>query len=1305
MDGISPPGALNLRAGDLSSEWRKWIRAFQDYLLAIDVTAETVAAERRKLALFRTIGGEDVRELYSQMEFLNETDPDNVVVIREGAEGRRLEEVITRFTDYCNPRSSIIVQRLEFHNCKQNGEQLDVFLMRLRRLAEGCDFGTQRDGLIRDKLLFGLDDVGLRDRLMREADDRLTLEYVVKAVRVDETAKLLRNTTLGHSETNTTQIASGTDINFVQRGPAQRTTGATASSGSVSKCNKCGKFHGPRKCPAYNTKCRRCDRLGHWANFCKDGSGKKLNVGMVTEEEQVEPTVKAPGLFLDTVVVINSVEAQKAWYSSIIVDCGQGNQTVRFKLDTGAALTVCGPGVLSGEVRPTVKSLYGPGMTKLHCLGVVDAELLVGNRQFREEIYIVENQRTPLLSRNACERLNLVSMNQSLCDVSMVQVNEKLFDGLGRVDTEYGITLKQEAKPFALCVPRPIPFPLREKADIALSRMETAGVIVKVKDPTEWVAPMVVVPKSNKQDVRICTDFTELNKFVIREVHPMATVESSLASLGAGKVFSKIDANSGFWQIPLKESSSYLTTFLTHRGRYRYLRLPQGLCSAPEIFQSEMNRILDGIEGVIIHMDDVLVYGGDREQHDVRLEIVLRKLGEAGMTLNKGKCQFGLDTVEFLGYRISQDGIQAGQRVQGIVEFPVLGNVKAVQSFLGLVNQYARFSSKIAELSRPLRELLRKDVVWHWGDAQRKAFAAIKEEFVKPPVLAPYRLDKETIVTTDASGAGVGATLSQIQDDGARRLVAAASRSLTEAESKYAAIEKEALAVCWAMEKFSQYVLGMDRVIIETDHKPLIPLLNGMFLDRLPSRIQRFKLRLQRFQYMMRHISGKSNVVADALSRYTSGQPTGEDVKFLEEVEFYVQETLHLNASDTRLETLRIDQSNDETLSQVMKFVQDGWPAYLSTEDSLLKPYFERRSLLTVSRGLLLLGDRLVIPLCQRCEVLCKLHEGHLGVSKCRDRARHAVWWPFMNKAIEEMIGSCVNCAKESRIPKEPLRPVTTPARPWEMVGSDLFMLNNENYLMVVDYYSRYPEVAHLGRDTSAQHVIDKMKEIFARHGIPDYLVSDNGPQYSSSLFTDFVRAYDFKHITSSPRYPRSNGAAERMVQTVKNLMRKSVGDPCLALLSYRASPVISSYSPAELLMGRKLRTTVVCHPDNLLPATVDHEGFMHANDNYKAGMKESHDTKYVRPLRPVDVGERVMFRGSNRALRDGTIVSTPNEATRQQRIKVEDTGNLIIRNRSAVVTPRNCPQQISIGREPPTVALTRSGRPVRPRQRLIEED
>uniref|UniRef100_A0A3B1ISF7 Gypsy retrotransposon integrase-like protein 1 n=1 Tax=Astyanax mexicanus TaxID=7994 RepID=A0A3B1ISF7_ASTMX len=217
---------------------------------------------------------------------------------------------------------------------------------------------------------------------------------------------------------------------------------------------------------------------------------------------------------------------------------------------------------------------------------------------------------------------------------------------------------------------------------------------------------------------------------------------------------------------------------------------------------------------------------------------------------------------------------------------------------------------------------------------------------------------------------------------------------------------------------------------------------------------------------------------------------------------------------------------------------------------------------------------------------LAKLHEGHQGVVKCRERARQSVWWPGLSQQLNELVLNCRTCIKERTNHTEPLIPTDLPERPWQKLGTDLFTLKGKTYLLVVDYYSRYVEVVNLSLTKSVDITLH-LKSIFARHGIPEVVVSDNGPQYSSSIFSEFAATYGFKHITSSPRFPRSNGEAERAVQTVKHLLKKT-SDPYLALLVYRATPLRNGYSPAQLLMGRQLRTTVPTLPSVLNPSLPD---------------------------------------------------------------------------------------------------------------------
>ena len=297
-------------------------------------------------------------------------------------------------------------------------------------------------------------------------------------------------------------------------------------------------------------------------------------------------------------------------------------------------------------------------------------------------------------------------------------------------------------------------------------------------------------------------------------------MDENLAKLGDSKIFSKLDANSGFWQIPLDSKSKLLTTLVTPFGRFCFNGLPFGISSAPEIFQ-----MFKGLEGTLCQMDDVLIHGVDQSEHDGHVRAVLHRLQEAGLTLND-KCEFSRSSIRFLAHIIDSSGLHADpQKTTAVTLFPVPSDVSGIQRFMGMVNHLGK---------------QRKDSVWVWAAPQQKAL-------VSPTVLAHYNPNRPKIISANASNTGIGAVLFQVQDDGEGRPVCYASRSLSDTEKCYAVIEKEALATTWVRERFSDYVLGIP-FTLETDLTPLTVLLNSSEVSKMPPppRILRFRLRLMR---------------------------------------------------------------------------------------------------------------------------------------------------------------------------------------------------------------------------------------------------------------------------------------------------------------------------------------------------------------------------------------------------------------------------------------------------------------------------
>ena len=522
----------------------------------------------------------------------------------------------------------------------------------------------------------------------------------------------------------------------------------------------------------------------------------------------------------------------------------------------------------------------------------------------------MKHLNTPLLGRRAITKLRLAHVVEN-GTIDPVKEFPTLFGGLGKLEGEHVIKLREEARPYSLSVPRRVAIPLFPKVKEELLRMEELGVISPVTEPTDWCAGMVVVPKSNGK-VRICVDMTKLNENVKRERHILPSVEQTLAQLGGAQVFTKLDANSGFWQIPLDTGSSFLTTFITPFGRFRFNRLPFGITSAPEHFQRRMSTILSGLEGVVCQADDILVYGKSQEQHDKNVRNVLQKLREVGLTLNRDKCIFSQKQIKFLGQVIDNSGVSPDpDKVLAVQNFKQPTDIPELRRFLGIVNQLSKFTNKLADKTKPLRELLSKHNQWYWGPHQSIAFQDIKTSVCTTPILALYDPNYSTELSADASSYGLGAVLTQQQPGGEYRPVAYISRALSATEQRYAQIEKEALALTWACERLYEYLVGLHFHMV-TDHKPLVPILSTKSLESLPLRVQRFRLRLMRFSFTISHVPGKDLTIADALSRAPYSAPTESDKQFQQQVEAFVEQIIEsLPATEQRLAQIQKKQEED----------------------------------------------------------------------------------------------------------------------------------------------------------------------------------------------------------------------------------------------------------------------------------------------------------------------------------------------------------------------------------------------------------
>ena len=450
---------------------------------------------------------------------------------------------------------------------------------------------------------------------------------------------------------------------------------------------------------------------------------------------------------------------------------------------------------------------------------------------------------------------------------------------------------------------------------------------------------------------------------------------------------------------------------------------------------------------------------------------------------------------------------------------------------------------------------------------------------------------------------------------------------MTETEQHYVQVEKEALAVTWACERLSDYLIGQN-FHTETDHKPLVSLLGNNNLNELPPRIQRLSMRLPRFKYTISLVPGKSLVVADTLSRAPVTKHKSEhNDRQNEEIELNVNSVLsEIPVSDKHLEEIREGQREDEVCRQIVTYCKDGWPERGSCPEAL-KAYWSERNEITLVKGILMKGCRIIIPPVMHLEILNRLHEGHQGMTKCPACAKASVWWPGLSKQMEDLVHGCRRCAEHKNERTEPLSPSVTPERPWQIVGTDLFHLKDNTYILVVDYFSHYVEVALLMSSQSSQDVIKALKSILAQHGVPEVVRSDNGSQYSSAEFQRFAKDWGFQSITSSPKYVQSNGEAERVVQTIKSLLKREE-DPTKALLSYRSTKQLNGYSPAELLFGCNIRTRIPVAESELSPRWQGVSKFREEEEVRKQNQKKCFDDHHAaKELKEIPSGRAVWAR------------------------------------------------------------------------------
>lgn len=780
-----------------------------------------------------------------------------------------------------------------------------------------------------------------------------------------------------------------------------------------------------------------------------------------------------------------------------------------------------------------------------------------------------------------------------------------------------------------------------------VSKLLEDGVIRPSVSP--YASPIFLVPKPNDAGYRPVVDYRLLNQKVVLESVPLPDLHTCFTWFAGARVFSVLDLNQAYYQIPLAEESKPLTAFCTDYNLYEFNRVPFGLATGAAV----LSRLLDSVFGefkfkfVFNYLDDVVVYSKNFEDHIEHLKQVTTRLREAGLTVKPGKVILAKSEISFLGHIVSEKGVRIDQsRTRAIHKFPVPRSKKEVARFIGMCNFFRKFVQNFAGLAAPLNQLRKKGEKFYWGDSQQAAFEALKRSISNAPVLGIPDFNLPFIVQTDASNVGIAAVLLQ-QQEGERRPIAYASRALSGPERNYSVYELEALAVLFAIEKFKFY-LEHRRFQLETDNQALSWVLAR---PRKTGRIARWAIRISAFQFDVVHIRGSQNLIADALSRMFEQDGENEHREVSQESVpaglAEVPEPQMVGAVLTDIpalfSNLKEEQGSDDDLAAVRRELLDGRPLEGYSIEKGVLCYQGRRD----QKAKICLPRSLVPAVFKFYhQSLCG---GHLGVRKTLAKIKEHVTWKGMAADIRKFVRSCEDCerGKPDVGRRKGFLQSTRVFRPFEKLFIDyvgpLARSKNGNrfIFVVVDAFTRFVWLIP-SRGATADTSIRHLSSIFASFGPPRNLVSDNAPAFKSRKFRRFCFGQGIRHITTTPYYPQPS-FAERINRNLKSaLIIYHSGAPTkwdqslnwLSLAFNTAQHESHRTTPARLLLSYEINTPLsnLWSLNDILPERVDPQELRVRWEAAKRNIILAHrreERAYNRGRRAVTVavGDRVYVR------------------------------------------------------------------------------
>lgn len=1289
---LPPPLAID---GDMEENFCFFESNWKNYATAIGMDNWPEADNPKKVSFLLSIVGTPALKKYFNFELTAE-------------DKRSSDTVLAAIKKRVVCSRNVIVDRLEFFTSAQlSTESIDDFVSRLKVLAKPCKFGELAEEMLTFKIVTSNKWSHLKTKMLTMTD--ITVTKAVDLCRMEEiTAK--------HSQA--LSLETRAEVNKLK-------------SSKSRKCKFCGEWHVFEKgsCPAYGKKCKKCNGKNHFERVCnaekkkssrrhksrriKEVKNEEWSTDEGSSEDECSERSEESEIEGEIGKIFDNSKKGGNVLAEIQLKISDKWTKVKCELDTGANASLIGHNWLcqllddpNPKLLPSPFKLQAFGGSTIPVLGQVKVPCKHKDKKYLLVLQVVGVDHRPLLSLKVCTTLGLVKFCNSVAVVptlpsqsetekdmlkvyrikaeEIVEKYNDIFDGYGKMPGKVNLEIDTDVPP-VIQQPRRVPIALRAPLKAELDKLEKDGIITREYNHTEWVSNLLLVKRGPKgsESLRICLDPIPLNKALKRPNLQFVTLDEILPELGQAQVFSTVDARKGFWHVELEERSSKLTSFWTPFGRYRWLRLPFGISSAPEIFQTKLQEIIQGLDGVECLADDLLVYGRGRtfrealENHNRNLENLLARLRANNVKLNRSKLTLCETSVKFYGHVLSNQGLQADEsKIASIKHYPVPSNRAELHRFIGMTTYLSRFIPNLSASSTNLRKLISEKEPWVWSEVQDKEFNRLKSLVSDIKTLRYYDVRQPLVIECDASSFGLGVAV--FQQDG---IIGYASRTLTKTERNYAQIEKELLAILFACTRFDQLVVGNPKTIIRTDHKPLINIFKKPLLTA-PKRLQHMLLNLQRYSLEIQFVTGKENIVADAISRapYDDVSASAEFQKLNIFKVFRELEDLNLSSylrvSDDCLGNIIEATSEDPALVKVIDYICNGWPNSIERVPAMAKVYFKYRSELSTQDGLVFRNDRIVIPSSLQRSMVDKVHTSHNGIESTLRLARENLFWPSMSSQIVDVVKECAVCAKfASSQAKPPMQSTAVPVYPFQIVSMDVFFAEyagkRRNFLVTVDHYSDYIEVDIL-KDLSASCLVKTCQINFARHGVPQLVISDNGTNFINHEMKEMAKSWNFQHSTSAPHHQQANGKAEAAVKIVKRLIQKAeeTGQSFwYVLLHWRNIPNNIGSSPASRLFSRSTRCGVPAAAEKYCPKVVRNvpEDIL----ENKRRMKYYYDRK-SRALPTVETGSPVYVQLQP----ETTKAWTPATVNRKlnDRSYIVDVGGSCYRRDLVHIKPRNEP-------------------------------